>query len=455
MVRINTDVLIVGGGVSGAVAAITGKSFYLTKKFVVVRKESQAIDACSIPYVFGPEGQAGQILVSDRTLSRMGVSIETDEIVSVDQARHMCQTAGGSDISFEKLILALGSVPKTPEWLQSKSMENVFNIPKDYTYIQRMVTALGACRKIVIVGGGFVGFEIAYELARANREVTIVEAQPHLLGIAFDSEIGHKAQAILEQCGIEVKTGIEATGIVGETRATGVVLSSGETLSADAVILATGYHPQTSLAEQAGLPIGETGAIPVDQYMRTANPNILAAGDCAETRCFITGRPNRIMLASTACSEARTAAINLYQLSAVMTFTGTVPIFCTAVGDTAFGAAGLTEKRARDMKFSIYTSTYAGVDKHPESLPGTHEQIVKLIIARNSGVIIGGEIVGGASTGELTNLIAFAIQNRMTVNSILVGQIGTHSLLTAHPVAYPLSIAAQIIAQRLWNISSA
>ncbi|MFO8100549.1 MAG: FAD/NAD(P)-binding oxidoreductase [Dehalococcoidia bacterium] len=452
--KTRTDVLVIGGGVSGAVAAITGKSFYLTKKFTLIRKESAVIDACSIPYVFGPDGDTSQILVSDDALNKMGITIETDEVVSIDQVNRICQTAGGLEISFDKLILTLGSVPKIPDWLEGTTMENVFTITKDYQYIQRMVTALSSARDVVIAGGGFVGFETAYELIQPDRQVTVVEAQPHLMGIAFDGEIGDKAQAVLEQRGIKVKCGIEVTGVTGETRATGVLLSNGETLNADALILATGYEPQTYLAAEAGIGVGETGAIPVDQYMRTTNPDILAAGDCAETRCFLTGRANRVMLASTACSEARIAAINLYQLSAVMTFTWTVPIFCTAVGDTAFGAAGLTEKMARDMKFSIYTATSTGVDKHPASLPNAHEQTIKLIVSRNSGMILGGEVVGGASTGELTNLIGYAIQNRMTVNSLLIGQVGTHSLLTAHPVAYPLDVAALTIAQRLWKISS-
>ncbi len=455
MARTHTDVLIIGGGISGAAAAITGKSFYLTKRFMLIRKESRVIDPCSIPYVFGPLSDTTQIQVQDDSLKKMGVAIETNEVVSIDQNNRSCKTADGSEVRFDKLILALGSVANVPGWLEGRRIENVFTIPKDSRHVDDMVTALGNCSEIVIIGGGFVGFELAYELADAGKQVTIVEALPHLLGIAFDDEAGNRARTLLENRGIKVMCGIEATGIVGDSVATGVLLSNGESLKADAFILATGYRPQTSLAEQSGISTGETGAIPVDQYMRTRNPNILAAGDCAETRCFLTGRPNHIMLASTACAEARIAAINLFRLSAVMTFGGTVPIFCTAIGDTAFGSAGITEKVAKQMNFNIFTATYTGVDKHPKSLPGTHEQIVKLIVARDSGVILGGEVVGGISTGELTNLIGLAIQNRMTVNSILIEQVGTHSLLTAAPNAYPLIKVAEIIAQRIWTTGRA
>jgi len=156
------------------------------------------------------------------------------------------------------------------------------------------------------------------------------------------------------------------------------------------------------------------------------------------------------MLASTSCTEARIAALNLYKLSTVRAFGGTIAIYSTVIGDTAFGVAGVTESLAKDRGFNIITGVFEGIDKHPGALPDTHQQIVKLIAIRESGVIIGGQVMGGASTGELTNLIGFAIQNGMTVDSILTAQIGTHPLLTAPPTAYPLMKAAEAIRKKCW-----
>jgi pyruvate/2-oxoglutarate dehydrogenase complex dihydrolipoamide dehydrogenase (E3) component len=156
------------------------------------------------------------------------------------------------------------------------------------------------------------------------------------------------------------------------------------------------------------------------------------------------------MLASTACAEARVAALNLFRLSAVKTFGGTIAIYSTVIGDTAFGVAGVTESLAKERGFNITTGTFEGVDRHPGKLPGTHKQRVKLIVTREAGVVIGGQVMGGASTGELTNLIGLAVENRMGVNSILTGQIGTHPLLTAAPTAYPLIKAAEVIAKSRW-----
>ena len=104
---------------------------------------------------------------------------------------------------------------------------------------------------------------------------------------------------------------------------------------------------------------------------------------------------------------------------------------------------------AKKEGFDVVTGTFEGVDKHPGTLPGTHKQVIKLIVARESGIVLGGEVMGGLSTGELTNLVGLVIQNRMSINSILTAQIGTHPLLTGPPTAYPLIKAAGVVAKKL------
>ena len=140
--------------------------------------------------------------------------------------------------------------------------------------------------------------------------------------------------------------------------------------------------------------------------------------------------------------------MSLYKLSALKTFTGTITMFSTAIGDTALGAAGVTEKMAVERGFDIVTGTFEGVDKHPGTLPGTHKQIVKLIATRDSGVLIGAEVIGGTSTGELINILGLAIENRMIIGSLLTSQIATHPLLTGPPTAYPIIKAAEVIAKK-------
>ena len=244
-------------------------------------------------------------------------------------------------------------------------------------------------------------------------------------------------------------TGNGISEILGEEKVKAVKLENGEVLESDAVVLSMGYKPNADLARKAGICVNESGFIVVDEYMRTHEKDIFAIGDCAQKRDFVTRARVATMLASTACAEARIAGMNLYKLNVVKTFSGTIAIYSTAIGNTGFGTAGITEARAKAECIDYVTGIFEGIDRHPGNLPDTHKQIVKLIAGRQSGVIIGGEVIGGLSAGELVNVIGLAIQNRMTVNSLLTFQIGTHPCLTASPAAYPLIRAAEIIANKL------
>ncbi|MFA7629836.1 MAG: hypothetical protein WCY99_04200 [Candidatus Neomarinimicrobiota bacterium] len=155
------------------------------------------------------------------------------------------------------------------------------------------------------------------------------------------------------------------------------------------------------------------------------------------------------MLASTACAEARVAALNLYELATVNTFRGTIGIYSTNIGKSSYAVAGLTENMAKADKFHIVTGSFSGVDRHPACLEDSSPQIVKLIVQKKSGAVLGGEVYGGKSVGELINVIGFAIQANMTVNDLLVAQIGTQPMLTASPAAYPLIKAAEICAKAM------
>jgi NADH oxidase (H2O2-forming) len=443
------NVLVIGGSAAGIVTAVTGKSSYSEKNFLLIRKEKHVVLPCGIPYIFGSLKSSDKDIIADAVLTNAGVDLKIDEVVSIDQENKLCKTADGAEINFEKLVLATGSLPVVPKWLKGADLENVFTIPKNKVYLDEMMARLRHFQKIVTIGGGFIGVEVSDELNKAGKDVTIVEILPHMLGLILDEEIATRVEEILKSRGVDVKTGVGVKEILGDKEVAGVLLENGETIEADLVILAMGYRPNTGLAEKSGIKINELGFIKVDEYMRTNNPDIFAVGDCAEKRDFITRKLIGIMLASTACTEARVAGMNLYNLSALKTFGGTIAIFSTAIGETAFGAAGLTEKLACKEGFDIVTGTFEGFDKHPGTLPGTHRQLVKLIVERRSGVMLGGEVAGGPSAGELINLIGLAIQNRMTVDSILTTQIGTHPLLTASPAAYPFIKAAEVVAKKI------
>src|SRR6056297_3151701 len=305
---------------------------------------------------------------------------------------------------------------------------------------------LQSMKNVAVIGAGFIGVELSDELNKHGYNVTLIEKLPHILNLAFDIELSERIHEMLEKRGVEVITGKGISKVAGQSKVESIVLEDGTTLEMDAVVLSMGYKPNNALAKASGIATDEDNFISVDEYMRTHTPDVFAVGDCAQKRDFVTRSRVATMLASTACAEARIAAMNLFNLHVVKTFSGTIAIYSTAISDVGFGTAGITEQRANEEGIDSVSGLFEGVDRHPGNLPNAHKQIVKLITARHSGVIIGGEVIGGPEAGELTNVIGMAIQNRMTVNSLLTAQIGTHPCLTASPAAYPLIKAAESIA---------
>ena len=444
---IKTDVLIIGGSAAGLVSAATVKSNNPGKSVTLVRKEEKVMIPCGIPYIYGTVGTSDKNILPDGGLLGLGVDIKIDEISSVDVESKTAAAKSGEQFSYDKLILCTGSLPIVPKWLKGTEKENVFTIPKTKEYLDNLQSKLDDCKKIIIVGAGFIGVEVADELNKKGFEVTLVEIMPQILGMAFDEEFAAPAEAALTERGVKVITGVGIKEINGGDKVESILLQDGSTMPADAVILSLGYCPNIELAKDMGLAINKFGFIETDQYKRTSHEGIFAAGDCSEKKDFSTGKLSRIMLASTACAEARVAGLNLYSLSTVNTFRGTIGIYSTSIGDLAFGVAGLTEKVAKSEGFDIVTASFTGVDTHPGCLEHTNKQTVKLIVSKKNGVILGGEAMGGRTVGELTNVLGFIIQGNMTINNLLVAQIGTQPMLTASPAGYPLIKAAEIAAK--------
>ncbi len=447
-----TDVLVIGSSAAGLVAATTGKRVYPEKHFTVVSKMPKTLIPCGIPYIFGSIGSTdNNILPAEKMFEASGIDLICDEVVKLDCKNKNATLKDGSTIEWEKLVLGIGSLPNKPAWLTGSDLENVFTIPKDKEYLDKIQKKLKDSRKIIVIGAGFIGVEISDELRKAGKNVTLIEKLPHILGLAFDEDISVMAESLLKTRGLDILTGVSVKEIKGEKMVEGVILEDGKVLEADAVILSLGYHPNTELAKSSCIETTPDGFIKVDEYMRTLDPDIFAVGDCAEKKDFVTRKQSAVMLASTACAEARIAGMNLYKLSAIKTFSGTISIFSTAIGNTGFGVAGLTETVAKNEAFDFVIGKFEGIDRHPGTLEDTHKQFVKLIVGTDSGVILGGEVSGGLSTGELVNTIGIIIENRMTLNALFTAQIGSHPLLTASPAGYPLIKAAEDAANKIRN----
>lgn len=446
------NVLIIGGGASGLQAAISAKTYHPEKSVAVVRIEEKVLVPCGIPYIFGSLHSSDKNILPDKMLTDIGVEIKIAEVTEIDIQKKFCTLSGNKKLYFEKLIFATGSVPTKPTWLKGGELENVFTIPKNKHYLDEMHAKLKPLKKIITIGAGFIGVEMSDEMNKVGWDVTLVEIEDSILSRAFDKEFGDKAEELLKSRGVKVITGKGVKEIVGKDgKVNKVILTTGEELEADAVILSMGYAPNTKLAVKSGIELNKYGFIKTCEYMRVDNcsSDIFAVGDCAEKRDFLTRKLNTTMLASTACAEARVAGMSLYGLSPCKSFGGTIAIYDTAIGNTAFGTAGIIESKAIEEDFSVVVGSFTGMDRHPGKLEGMHEQTVKLIVAADCGMIIGGEVYGGLSAGELTNSIGFLIQSHVNIKTLLSAQIGTHPMLTGSPAAYPLIKAAEVIAQKM------
>ena len=451
MKKLNVDVIVIGGSAAGVVAAMTAKSHYPDKNVMVIRKEDKVMIPCGIPYIFGSLGTSDSNIMPDGGLVNLGVKIKVDTVLNIDPEGHKIKTEDGSEISYEKLIIATGSRPFVPAFIKGTELENVFIVPKNKNYLDIFQSKIEDLKKVAVIGAGFIGVELSDELNKSGKEVLLIEAQENILCASFDKETSIIAEDLLTKRGIKILSSTKVKEIQGNGKVESLLLENGEVINVDAVVLSIGYVPNVDLAKDSGISVNKQGSIKVDAFMRTHQEDIFAAGDCAQKRDFVTGKITSIMLASTACAEARVAGMNLYNLSTIKTFNGTIGIYSTNIGDTSFGVAGMTEKKAVAEGFKIISATFMGMDRHPGKLNNGHYQKCKLIVNRNSGLILGGEVVGGISIGELTNVLGFIIQNKMTISDLLCSQIGTQPMLTASPAGYPLIKAAEIAGRKLVN----
>ena len=270
----------------------------------------------------------------------------------------------------------------------------------------------------------------------------IVEILPNLLSTAFDDEFCDDAEKELKELGILIHKQRKVVSINGGDRVESITLDNGEKLTADMVLIGIGGKPNVELAQKAGFLITEGGSIWVDSYMRTKNKDIFAIGDCALKRDFFTRQEVPVWLASTATAEARIAGTNVYGVRVLRQIQGTISAFSTRLGSLSLASAGMITKACIQEEFSIVSGQTMAQDRHPGFLPGAKTLKVKLIFAKRSGVLLGGQVSGGPSVGELINAIAIGIQMGLNVRELDMMQIATHPLLTPAPTVHPLINAA-------------
>jgi pyruvate/2-oxoglutarate dehydrogenase complex dihydrolipoamide dehydrogenase (E3) component len=437
-----SDVVVVGGSAAGLTAAITARRHYPEKSILVIRQEEQVLIPCGIPYIFGTLGSCQMNLIPDAALEKNQCDLLVDEVAAIDRDKQAITTAGGTEVGYERLVLATGSLPVVPP-LDGVDKKNIFAIKKDIAHLEDLQAALAKASNVLIVGCGFIGVELAEECLKAGElNIKIVEMLRHCLQLTYDEEFSVKAEEALAKQGIGILTGEKVEAFLGGDAVEKVQLASGQKLDVDVVIMGIGARANTALATEAGLEIGPTKGIAVDRYMQTGAPNIFACGDCAEKVSFFDGKPSPLKLASIATMEARIAGANLFGLKRANR--GVIGVYSTILGDTAFCAAGLTERGAGEKGFGVVVGEAQAVNRHPGCMAGGEPLKVKLIFEAGTRVLLGGQAMGAKSAGELINGISACIQQRMTADDIATFQTGTHPGLTASPIAYQLVNAAEM-----------
>lgn len=443
------DILVIGGGPAGIVSAVTARKYYPAKKISLMKDVEKGVIPCGIPYMFSSLKSPDENKLGNAPLEKNNIGVIVDEAIKVERKEKVVVTETSKRYGYEKLILATGSSPIVPP-IPGISKKGVYPIYKDMSYLKNSIEEIKKTKNILIIGGGFIGIEFADELSKIdNMNVYLVEILPNLLANSFDIEFSAIAEETLKSKGVTILAGIGVEEILGDEKVEGVRLSDGREIPVDSIILGVGGIPNTKLATDAGLDLGKGKGIWVDEYMRTIEPDIFAVGDCAGKRDFYTRKDAPVMLASTATAEARIAGANLYQLKVVRENKGTIAIYSTYIDGMVLGSAGLTENSARNEVFEIVAGTADGADKHPATLPGASKIKIKLIFSKYSGIILGGQVAGGMSCGEIINLIGVAIQKRMSFAELETLQMATHPYLTSAPTVYPIVLAAQDASRKM------
>lgn len=442
-------VVVIGASAAGVTAAITARRHYPDKSVFLIRREELVPIPCGIPYAFGIVGTPDKNLIpADTILAKNNIDGAVDEVVDIDRGNQHVVTAGGEKVGYRKLVLATGSEPMIPP-IPGADKKNIFAIKKDVPYLQQVITQMDNSQNLCIIGCGFIGVEIAEECrrGRSGLNISIVEMLTHCLQLVYDEDFCIQAEETLKEKGISLLLDEKVEALLGDGAVKKVKLKSGREIDADMVIMGIGAVANTKLAENAGLEIGPTKGVMVNRYMQTSDPHIFACGDCAEKVSFFDGKPSTLKLASIATMEARVAGANLFATSRVNM--GVIGVYSTVLGDCAFAAAGLTKAQALEKGYVVVEGEAESVNRHPGCMPGASNLKVKLLFEAGSQIILGGQVTGAKSGGEVINTISACIHQRMTADDIATFQTGTHPALTASPIAYQLVNAAEMAIKQM------
>jgi len=416
-----TKLLIIGGVAGGATAAARARRLNEHAQIILFERGPHISFAnCGLPYyVGGVIEDRDKLLVTtqDAFMKRynIDVRIKTQVLAIQRSARRVLtrERDSGNEYSesYDKIILAPGAEPIKPP-IPGNDLEGIFylrDIP-DSDKIKALIDVKKP-QTAVVVGGGFIGLEMAENLVHRGIRTTIVEMSDQVMA-PLDPEMAAVVHAHLREHGVALELGQRVASFVKEEARIGVATAEGKVLLGDLVISALGIRPENKLAKDAGLTLGPRGHIVVDATMRTDDPDIYAVGDAVEIRDLVTGMPTSIALAGPANKQGRIAADNA--MGRRNLYKGGLGTSIVKVFDLTVASTGTNEKTL--IKHSIpYKVSYTHSGSHASYYPGSSPIAVKLLFAPGDGKLLGAQIVGHSGVDKRIDIIATAIHGNMTV----------------------------------------
>lgn len=416
--------VVIGADAAGMSAAAEARRTDPELEIVAFERGAYAsYSQCGLPYLVGglvaDHGRLIARTVAQFAERRITVHLG-HEVTAIDPARKMIQVrppAGGAERMepYDRLLVATGAAPERPA-VPGLDLEGIFHLDvmEDALALQTYLHARRP-RRAVVVGGGYIGLEMAENLARLGLTIHLVQRGAQLFP-SVDIELAGCIDGELERHGVDLRlcdSLLEACA--GADGRVAEISTNAGTLPADLVLLATGVRPSVELARAAGITLGPTGAVAVDDHLRTGTPAIYAAGDCAEHWHRLLRRPAWVPLGTTANKQGRIAGRNAAGGDAA--FAGIVGTAITRLFELHIGRTGLSEREAAAAGLAVESIVLESTD-HAGYLPDARPLTLKLVAERGSGRLLGGQAAGAAGVAQRIDVLATALYAGLTLDDL-------------------------------------
>lgn len=409
-------ILIIGGVAAGTkIAAKLKREQRDAEVLILTKGRDISYAGCGLPYYVGNVIQErGELIVNtpESFSALTGAQVRTGvEATKVDRAAKTvtavdCATGEEQVHTYDKLVIATGAHPFVPD-CPGVDLENVFfmRTPDDADALRKQVDS-GQLKRAVVVGGGLIGLEVAENLADRGVRTSVIDFAPHILSEMLDPEISGYLENTMANAGIMPFTGVALEGIAGDGKVE-KVLTSKRPMKADAVVLAMGFRPNTDFLTDTGLEMFK-GTLLVDSQMRTNDPDIYAAGDCALVTNRVTGRRQWSAMGSTANISGRLAAMAIAGDPDAGQYPGVLGTGIAKLPGTNMARTGLTEKAAREAGFDV-ESVITVTDDKAHYYPGAGSFLTKMLCDRSSHRLLGLQVIGTGAVDKMADIAVTAI----------------------------------------------